>query len=142
MARPRILTKELGTKICARIAKGESLRKIDKDDKMPSVSSIIRWLVDDEYKWFRAQYEAACNTKAEVMFDELLEIADNTKSEVMRDRLRVDTRKWYLSKIMPKKFGDKMDVTSGGKPIPLLANVPNVQQDDSSSENTEAPKEN
>jgi hypothetical protein len=34
-------------------------------------------------------------------------------------RLQVDTRKWYLSKVLPKKFGDKseLDLTSGSKPI-------------------------
>jgi len=46
------------------------------------------------------------------MADALNDIADNTNGEVQRDRLRVDTRKWYLSKIMPKKYGDKLDVTT------------------------------
>ena len=29
---------------------------------------------------------------------------------VQRSKLRVDTRKWYLSKILPKKYGDKINV--------------------------------
>jgi hypothetical protein len=73
------------------------------------------------------------------MFDELNEIADDGSNDYMekerqdgssftvvdsehiqRSRLRVDTRKWYLSKVLPKKFGDKVDVTTNGKDIPAI----------------------
>lgn len=84
---------------------------------MPDRASVHRWLIDKNKREFYDQYESACNIRAENMFDALTEIADNTEGEVQRDRLRVDTRKWYLSKIMPKKFGEKMDVTSDGKAI-------------------------
>lgn len=123
--RPRIYTNELGTEICKRISDGESMRKIVKDNKMPSSSSIFRWLLDSEYKSFWEQYEKARNIQAELMFEELIEIADANKQDVMRDRLRVDTRKWYLSKVLPKKFGDNknLDITSDGKPIVLPSEV-------------------
>ena len=116
MARPEILTKELGTEICKRISKGQSVRKIIKDPKMPSSSSIFRWLLNEDYKWFWQQYAEARNIQAEMMFEELNKIADEENmDDVMRARLRVDTRKWYLSKVLPKKFGDKVDITSDGK---------------------------
>ncbi len=117
--RPTKLTKELGETICSRIAEGDSVRKIVKDKDMPSSSSIFRWLLDENYKWFWEQYEKARNIQAELMFEELIEIADNEEKDVMRDRLRLDTRKWYLSKVLPKKFGDKMDVTSDGKALSI-----------------------
>ena len=72
------------------------------------------------------------------MFEELLDIADDGSNDwvlregkdeeewwqlnqeaISRSRLRVDTRKWYLSKVLPKKFGEKMDVTTDGKPISI-----------------------
>jgi len=31
-----------------------------------------------------------------------------------RSRLRVDTRKWVLSKVLPKVYGDKLDLNHGG----------------------------
>lgn len=34
---------------------------------------------------------------------------------VHRSRLRVDTRKWLLSKMLPKKFGDKIEQQITGK---------------------------
>ncbi len=117
--RPSIFTQKLGEKICERIARGESLRKICKDKKMPSRKTIHLWLLDEEKKEFLYQYETASNIRADELFDELEDIADNKKGEVQRDRLRVDTRKWYLSKVLPKKFGDKMDFTSDGKPLSI-----------------------
>jgi hypothetical protein len=128
--RPTIFTKKLGYNICKRIAEGESVRAIVRDKEMPSASSIFRWLLDEDKKEFWEQYEKARNIQAELMFEELLEIADDgfndwmerensdgTTYEVLnhevvqRSRLRVDTRKWYLSKVLPKKFGDKTVLT-------------------------------
>ena len=69
------------------------------------------------------------------MADEIIDIADEGVNDLMtvvygdeeyekenkevvnRSRLRVDTRKWLLSKLIPKKYGDKIDVTSGGERI-------------------------
>jgi hypothetical protein len=77
------------------------------------------------------QYARATQMRAEKMADETLEIADNFEHDVNkidgivitdhaainRDRLRVDTRKWLLSKLHPKKYGDKIDMTSDGHPV-------------------------
>jgi hypothetical protein len=134
--RPSIFTKKLGYNICKRIAEGESVRAIVRDKEMPSASSIFRWLLDEDKKEFWEQYEKARNIQAELMFEELLEIADDGTNDWMlrergdgsnftvvdqevigRSRLRVDTRKWYLSKVLPKKFGDKIDVTSLGEQV-------------------------
>ena len=119
--RPSKYTVELATAICERIAKGESLRKICRDDDMPDRNTVHEWLLDETKDEFYRQYEKAVNTRTENMFDELEDIADNTEGDVQRDRLRVDTRKWYLSKVMPKKYGDKLDLSSGGEKLqPIL----------------------
>lgn len=138
MARPSIFTQELVDTICKRIAEGESVRTICKDDDMPSGVTIYNWLLDDDKKEFFKQYARARDAQAELMFDELLEIADDGRNDYMerenkdgstyevvnsehinRSRLRVDTRKWYLSKVLPKKYGDKLDMTTDGKPFTL-----------------------
>ena len=49
----------------------------------------------------------------ESLIEEILEIADGTPAEkgaVALARLRIDTRKWMMSKLAPKKYGDKLDV--------------------------------
>lgn len=109
MARPTIYTEELGKEICARISSGESVRSIARDNEMPAASTIFYWLLDEDKKSFLEQYETARNTQAENMFEELLEIAD-VEEDTNRARLKIDTRKWYLSKVLPKKFGDKVDI--------------------------------
>ncbi len=123
MGRPTIFTKELADKICFRISSGESLRSIVKDKKIPAMSTILLWVIDGKHSDFSEQYTQACATRAESLFEEALEIADEENEDVSRSRLRVDTRKWYLSKVLPKKFGEKLDLTSGGKPIPILGGV-------------------
>lgn len=140
MARPTTYTQELATQICARIAEGESVRSIVRDKEMPSSSSIFRWLLDEDKKEFWEQYEKARNIQAELMFEELLDIADDEEKDVMRSRLRVDTRKWYLSKVLPKKFGDKLDVTTKDKelPTPLLYVIRDNNSDAQSGETEEA----
>jgi hypothetical protein len=66
-------------------------------------------------------YARACESRAEVMANEILEISDSPESKdnavVQRDRLRVDTRKWLLAKLHPKKYGDKLDVEHSGNII-------------------------
>lgn len=38
-------------------------------------------------------------------------------ARIQRDSLRVQTLKWFTSKIAPRLYGDKLDITSGDKPI-------------------------
>jgi len=84
---------------------------------------------NDEIKLKR--YTRATEMRAEVMANELLEIADNRSEDfveteeggyinhnvINRDRLRVDSRKWLLAKLHPKKYGEKVDVTSDNKSL-------------------------
>ncbi len=124
--RPTIYSEELALEICRRISAGESLKRICESEGMPHRDTVHTWLLDGKHISFSDKYEQACNIRAENMFDELVEIADDGTNDYMerergngetftvpntehiqRSRLRVDTRKWYLSKVLPKKFGDK-----------------------------------
>ena len=127
--RPEIYTKELGDEICPRISKGESLRSIEKDSRMPSAVTVYSWLLDEEkYADFFKQYARARDTQAEVIFEELQELSDESVEDIAGDdksdgarvqarKLQVDTRKWILARMKPRKYGDKMDVTSDGKAL-------------------------
>lgn len=119
IGRPTKYTKELGKSICELIADGKSLKRICERNDMPSRKTVHTWLLDEDKKEFLHNYETSVNIRTDNMFDALEEISDESddKESPMRSRLRVDTRKWYLSKVMPKKYGDKLDVTSGGDKI-------------------------
>lgn len=149
LGRPTTYTDELALTICERIAEGESVRSIVRDETMPSSSTIFRWLLDETKEEFWEQYEKARNIQAELMFEELLDIADDGTNDYMerenkdgstytvidgeaigRSRLRVDTRKWYLSKVLPKKFADKQNIdhTSDGKAINFVVDESTLQR--------------
>jgi hypothetical protein len=132
--RPSGYSDFLADEICHRLTHdgGRSLRNVCAADDMPSLSMVMRWLVLHDY--FREQYAIAMDVRAEIMADDMLEIADDgrndyvqtddglavDKDHIQRSRLRVDTRKWLLAKMAPKKYGDKVtqEVTGpGGGPV-------------------------
>jgi hypothetical protein len=137
--RPSIRSPETATKICTLLAEGMSLRAICKMDGLPDKTTVLRWLADDSE--FCTQYARAREAQADEMADELLEIADDGTNDwmlrqgkdgadawavngehIQRSRLRVDARKWLMSKLRPKKYGDRIDLAHGGPnggPIPL-----------------------
>jgi len=119
-----VFTQDIADEICFRLAEGQSLRQICRDEKMPVMSTVLLWVLQD--KNFAEQYRHAREIQADVMFDEVIDIADDgsndwteieTKSgrvievadheHINRSRLRVETRKWYISKVLPKKYGEK-----------------------------------
>ncbi len=127
--RPTEYTAEIGDFICEEIATGKSLNKICKDNAIPSRASVYRWLLSDNpiYTGFRDKYAQSRKISYEIMCDDIIDIADDGMNDWMennnpenpgyaingealgRSRLRVDTRKWFLSKCLPK-FADKTEV--------------------------------
>lgn len=107
-------SQEVFDEICVRIAEGESLRKICKDEKMPSLVTVWKWLNNSEE--LTKQYARAREEQAELFVDEIQEISDAKiplgpdgkidNGAVNQARLRIDARKWVASKLKPKKFGD------------------------------------
>lgn len=117
IGRPPLYTPELAAVICARLAEGESLRSICSGPGMPNRSVVQGWVIDN-HNDFHTQYARAKAIAADLMFDDSLDIADEAVGStnqggvdgaaVQKQRLQIDTRKWYLSKIMPKKYGEKI----------------------------------
>lgn len=132
LGRPSIFTQELADRICERIALGESMRSICRDEEMPAMQTIWRWL--RENKIFSERYESATKERTEAQNEILLELGDQALEEAYKAdpkaanavvsavKLKADNLKWVMSKMKPKKYGDKMDLTSDGKqlPTPLL----------------------
>lgn len=116
--RPSKFTQALADSICARLSNGETLRAICRDEGMPRESTVRAWALDD-VGGFYAHYARAREIGYAGLADELAEIADGT-GDPARDRLRVDTRKWLLSKALPKVYGDKVEHTGpNGGPIQI-----------------------
>lgn len=119
---------EILDKVCALLEKGISARQALKEDGMPQSSTFFKWL--SEERSFSEQYARACESRADAIFEDILNIADDNSKDtriaedgkeltdhdvIQRSRLRVDARKWVLSKMMPKKYGDRLDLTTDGE---------------------------
>lgn len=111
-----VWTQELADKICHELAEGKTLTSICAPESMPSKSLILKW-ADRDLNNFRDQYTRARELQAEVMADEIIDIADDVDADPNRSRLMVDARKWRMSKTLPKKYGDKLDLTSDGNEL-------------------------
>jgi hypothetical protein len=128
--------------ICARIAGGESLRAICREEHMPDVGTFLHWVA--KHTALERRYVAAMEIRAEHLAEELQEIADQEPppsvtiidgktieridvSWLARQRLRIDVRKWTASKLKPKKYGDRMALTDGeGKPLATAPPIINI----------------
>jgi hypothetical protein len=106
----------LADEICDRLAAGEPLRKICRDPHMPDEKAVRKW-VRTHTETFGPQYALAREMGFESIAEELLEISDADcispdgwvdAGAVQRARLMSDNRKWLLSKLLPKVFGDKV----------------------------------
>ena len=113
--------------ICERISKGEPLRNILDSE---GIFNRNIWFELLKEKDKNEQYAHAHDLRADKIFEEIMQIADAYDEDVKtdkqgneiinhhvvnRDRLRVDSRKWILSKMDPKKYGDKLEVEKNVK---------------------------
>ena len=130
--RPREYNRqEVTSYVCEQIASGKSLRAALRSKKnLPTPQGFLRWLTDANDPAalaLNSQYTRARALGWELLADEVLELADQpTESsvEAQRARLQFDARRWMLSKMLPKVYGDKIqqEVTGeGGGPIQLAA---------------------
>ena len=136
MGRPSSYTLQLVDEICAKLAEGNSMRSVCREKDMPSMATVFRWL--REKPEFQEQYARAKEESADALFDEIQDIADDGSNDwmerldkegenngwqlngehVQRSKLRVDTRKWMMAKMKPKKYGDKT-ILAGDKDNPV-----------------------
>lgn len=141
--RPSDYSAELTTTICTRLGLGESLREICRNEDMPSKTTVMRWLA--QHQVFRDQYARARDAQADYYAEEIIEIADDGSNDWMerknsdgstyevenheainRSKLRVDTRKWLMARMAPKKYGDRItqEVTGAdGAPLVPVINL-------------------
>lgn len=143
--RPFDFRQDIADEICRDLISGMSLRKICDNETMPQQHRVYQWLNENET--FREQYARAREAYADVVFDECMDIADEASNDFDRDedgnviidhdainraKLRIDTRKWMLGKMKPKKYGEKLDVVSSDgsmKPTQIIIRAASVEDE-------------
>lgn len=135
--RPTIFTQKIADELCAHLAMGESLRTACARKNMPAVKTVFNWF--HRYPDFVQQYEKAKQEAADAMAEEILDIADtpligeeitikgygkkqtvevSRKEMLGHRRLQIDTRKFLMAKMKPKRYGEKLDLTTDGEKLP------------------------
>ena len=125
--RPTVYTQQIADEICERLAEGESLKSICSGQHFPPFTTVREWVLDDR-EGFAVRYARAREHVYEQMAEEIVAISDDPcmfdgKPDnvlVQRARLMSDNRKWLLSKMLPKQYGDRVTqelVGDGDRPI-------------------------
>lgn len=128
--RPTLYSTEMCDRICSLLIEGHTLRQIGELEGLPGKRTIISWLA--KHVEFQHRYARAREMQALIAEDEIIEIADDSshdyidrtvngqkqatfnRQNVERAKLRVEARKWLMSKRMPKRYGDKIDLNHSG----------------------------
>jgi len=142
-------TMDLFMAICDEIACSSLSMKNICNNHNVSRDAFYAWIRKDDADKrhggeLRNIYARAKEDQTDHLVDEMLDIADDGTNDLMtivkgdqeyevenkevvnRSRLRIDTRKFIASKLKPKKYGDKLDLTSGGEKLP--SSTPSVIQ--------------
>jgi hypothetical protein len=131
LGRPSAYTEGVAAQILAEIATTKrGLAPIcDARDDFPDPATFYRWMI--ERPDLRESYTRAKESQLQILEDEMLSIADKTevgeivtekpdgtetrKADMIEHRkLRIETRKWLMGKLKPKKYGDR--TTLAGDP--------------------------
>lgn len=137
-------TQKTADAICERLSQGQSLREICRADDMPCATAVFKWLAT--FPDFAQQYARAKTAGIEALAEDILDIADDATNDWMerqnadgentgwqfngeaarRSQIRIDARKWLLSKLAPKKYGDKLAI-GGADDLPPLKTMTDEQ---------------
>lgn len=129
MGRPSSYSDDIAQRILAGLEEGKSLRAVCREDGMPSPTAVLSWMEKPEYSAFSEQYTRVRTRAYQLLADEIIEISDDSEGDIIdtehgpkvdaervaRSKLRVDSRKWMLSKMLPKVYGDKLDLNHSGR---------------------------
>lgn len=116
------VSQEVFDAILAELTAGAAVRNILKRKKVNPRDFYAMLDADEDAA---KRYARATVAGHDAMADITMQIADEKCSDavaVQRNRLRVDTRKWWLAKREPKKYGDRT-ILAGDADNPLALEV-------------------
>lgn len=130
--RPTVMTLEVKDTIIRRVTTGEGITRMCREDPaLPNQGTVYEHLAKDRV--FAERYARAKEAQMDAMAEEIMDIADDGSNDtytdaegfdhvnydhIQRSKLRVDTRKWLMAKLAPKKYGEKQEITVGPKEAP------------------------
>lgn len=131
IGRPTLFTPDMAVSICKRLAAGETLVAICRDPEMPERETVLRWKRENQA--FSHRYSRARHDQMDCFGDQNIDIADDGSTDfilrkgrngveyeavdqehIQRSRLRVDARRFLMSKIAPHVYGDHIEHSHTG----------------------------
>lgn len=123
--RPLLYGGDVWRELLSRMQEGETVSSICRDEHMPGRRAISRKASQD--KDFALAYARARLDAADIAFDNLVDEVRNARLrgdpvEATRLKILVDTQKWVLSHVNPRKYADKLDYNpdEGKKPARVM----------------------
>lgn len=111
-------SQELADRILSGMGDGLALKTICQEDGMPDRVTVWRWM--REHGEFGERFVVAQRERAQALVDDMTNISDDQSLDPNDKRIRVDTRKWLASKILPKLYGDKVQLSGDEDGAPIL----------------------
>lgn len=109
MAKSPPITNETFHRICQQVASGKSLRSALKGKGMPGMHKFYDYVEGEPAR--AEQYARARQRGMELHIDGIIDLADSaTPDNAHAVRIRVDTRKWIASKLLPRVYGDRQQL--------------------------------
>jgi transposase-like protein len=109
-------TRDFADEVCRRLAEGNSLREVCRDHGIAE-SSVRQWVRDNRDD-FAMRYQTARVLQVEAWSDLIIEIGNRDDLDPQEKRVRIDSLKWLMSRIVPKKWGDRL-LVAGDPESPL-----------------------
>ena len=101
------LTHEQRAIVLRAIESGASMRTAADQAQLSSHAAIRRLVANDPH--FAAQYTRARELGLDALADQVIEIADDQTLDANARRVMMDARRWYLSKLAPKRYGERTE---------------------------------
>lgn len=112
MARPTVMTREVRETICMKLAAGESLRSICREDDMPAVSTVLLAVVQDR-DGFSEQYMQARTAGGFSHADRIIDTVDRVSTgeiDPQSARAMLDGLKWAAERMAPKSHSNRQEI--------------------------------
>ena len=108
--RPSLYSEEIAERVINGLMEGLSLIKICEQDGIPTRRTIMNWW--ETKPDFYTKCARARILQADLMDDMILYlIAATTPESAPADRVKLAALTWRASKLAPKKYGNKLDLT-------------------------------
>lgn len=108
--RSRIYSADVAEEICNRLARGESLKEICREEQMPSEATVYRWLMPGgelHVPEFLSHYRAARQWQQESLMERLMEVAEDPSLTAEQRKARMDAIKAWASRLEAKRYGQQ-----------------------------------